>query len=137
MRSVDLIRVGHAHSIAGEGPHFSCSPGAGFAVWDGGFDAVVDFRAVGVATVAKFVAVLSFAAPAIFLGEAGFSEAHELIEDGEFELEFDGVDHRFDGGFADILVGEFEADEDDVHADADGVDGDELDHYFAGHGVVD
>lgn len=45
-----------------------------------------------------------------------------MVENGKFEFEFDGVDHRFYGGFANVVVGEFEADEDDVHADADAVD---------------
>ena len=77
------------------------------------------------------------AAPLVFLGEAGLGEAHELIEDCEFEFQFDGVDHGFDGGFADVIVCEFQADEDDVHADAYAIDEEELEHDFAGHAVVD
>lgn len=48
--------------------------------------------------------------PAGAFGEAGFTETHELVEDGEFEFEFDGVNHGFDTGFGGIFGAEFEAD---------------------------
>ena len=77
-----------------------------------------------------------FTAGVIFLGEAGFCQAHQLIEDCEFKFELDGVDHGFDGRFADVVVGEFERYEDDVHADTNAIDRQELDHDFTGHGMV-
>ncbi len=134
----DLLRVGDGHAGAGEGAPEALGgggPGAGFAV-RGGDGLGVLLRGEG--AVAQFVAVLLLAAAVlVFLREAGLGEAHQLVEDGEFELELDGVNHRFDGGFVDVLAGEFEADEDDVHADADAVDQEELEHHFARHAVVD
>ena len=91
----------------------------------------------GEGAVAEFVAALLAALPVVFFREAGFGEAHELVEDGEFELELDGVDHGFDGGFADVVIGELQPDEDDVHTDADAVDQEELQHDFPRHAVVD
>lgn len=71
------------------------------------------------------------------LRQAGASKVHELIEHGEFELELNGVKHRLHRCFADVFVGVLEPDEDDVHAQTDGVDDDELDHDFPRTGVVD
>ena len=48
--------------------------------------------------------------PAGAFGEAGFTETHELVKDGEFEFEFDGVDHGFDTGFGGVFCAEFKAD---------------------------
>ena len=76
-------------------------------------------------------------APSASLGEPGFRKPHELVQDSEFEFEFDGVDHWFYGRFAGVFARELEDDEDEVHADADDVDEDELDHDFARHAVVD
>ena len=71
------------------------------------------------------------------LGQAGAGEVHELIEHGELEFELDGVDHRLHRCFADVIVGVLEPYEDDVHAQTDGVDDNELDHDFPGVGMVD
>lgn len=79
----------------------------------------------------------SAAHPSGSFGEACFTEAHELVEDGEFEFEFDGVNHWFDTGLSGVLLAEFEADQNDVHADTDQIDEYELQHYFPGHAVVD
>lgn len=71
------------------------------------------------------------AGPAVALGEAGAGETLELIENFEFEFEFDGVDEGFEGGFADVILGKFETDEDEIHAETDGVDDDQLHHHDA------
>lgn len=92
----------------------------------------------GQAAVLKFVASLYFTtAVLVFLREASLGETHQLIEDGEFEFELDGVDHGFAGGFTDVFAREFEADEDNVHTDTDAVDHDELEHHLPRHAVVD
>lgn len=77
----------------------------------------------GEGAVAEFVRRgLAFAAEMIFFREACFCKAHQLVEDCEFKLEFDGVDHRFDCCFADIVICEFETDKDDVHANTNAID---------------
>ena len=128
MRLEDLVGSGHADVPAGEGPSdvFGGGPVADLA-GRGGFR--VRRRLRGEGAVAEFVAGvggLVATLPVIFLGEAGFGEAHELVEDGEFKLELDGVDHGFDGCFADVVICEFQSDEDNVHADAYAVDQQEL-----------
>ena len=60
-----------------------------------------------------------------------FDEQHEFAEDGEFEFEFDGVHDAFEGGFHDVEIGEFEAQQQDVHGDDEHVDGEELPEDFA------
>ena len=137
MRLEDLIRPGHADVPAGEGTSdtFGGGPVAGFARRSG-FG--IRCRLRGESAVAELVAGGLFAAlPLVFLRETGLGEAHELVQHGEFKLELDGVDHGFDRRFADIIVGEFKADEDDVHADTDAVDQEQLEHYLSCHAVVD
>ena len=73
----------------------------------------------------------------ILLGKASFGEAHQLIENGEFELQFDGIDHRLDGCLRHVVVGEFQADQDDVHGYADAIDNQQLHHHLSRHAVVD
>ena len=152
LRFEDLfaVVVRHGHAVRGAGDEtLGGGPLGGFAVGErgAGFGVVgqgggaVAAELVGVVAMSAAVVVSTgagaVAGEVVFFCETGFGEAHELVEDGEFELEFDGVDHGFYGGFADVVVGEFEADEDDVHADADAVDEEELEHHFAGHAVVD
>ena len=122
MRLEDLFGMGETHAGSGEGSSKAFTgrggPGAGFALdWCfriglGGEGAVAEFVAGGVLCSSKTG----------FFSEAGFGEAHQLIENCEFKFELDGVDHRFYGGFPDVVVGEFQADEDDVHADTYAID---------------
>ena len=139
MRLEDLIRSGHAGMPAGEGPSdaFGRGPGAHLT---GRTCFGIRRRLRGQGAVAEFMAGAAsvFATlPMVFFGESGFGEAHELIEDGELKLQLDGVDHGFDRCFAHVIVGEFQANEDDVHADADAVDQEKLQHHFTRHAVVD
>lgn len=115
---------------ANGGPVPDCAAGRGrFGVGGAAEGAIFEFVAL--------MGVAAGAHPAGAFGEAGFTEAHELVEDGEFEFEFDGVDHGFDAGLGGVFFAEFEADENDVHADTDQIDQDELEHHFPGHAVVD
>ncbi len=122
MRLEDLIGPSHADASAGEGPSqpFGGGPVADFTGWT---CFGIRYRLRGESAVTEFVAGGLFAAlPLVLFRESGLGKAHELIEHGEFELELDGVDHRFDRRFADIVIREFQADEDDVHADTDAID---------------
>ena len=82
------------------------------------------------------VAVTITFEPVLFR-EAGFSQAHQLVQNREFELQLDRVDHRLDRGLADVVVGEFETDEYNVHANTDAIDEKKLQHHFPCHTVVD
>lgn len=104
MRFEDLIRPSHVDAPAGERTSYAFGGGP-----------VVDFTGwsyFGIrcclrreSTIAELVAGRWIAAlPLIFLGETSFGEAHELIENGKFELQFNGVDHGFDGRFTNVVV---------------------------------
>lgn len=62
-------------------------------------------------------------------------EADELAEDGELELELDGVDDALDEGLEDVEGGALDAEQAEVHGDDDDVDGDELVHGALGVGL--
>lgn len=107
MRFEDLVGPGDADAPAGEGTSEASGGGpvADFT-WRSCFG--VDCRLRGEGAVAELVtggllAILQL----VLFGETGLGEAHQLIEHGEFELELDGVDHGFDGRFADVVVCEF------------------------------
>ena len=96
----------------------------------------IDFTGQG--SISEFVTcALLLASELILLGKTSFGQAHQLIQDCEFEFQFDCIDHRFDGGFADVVVREFETNKDDIHTDAYTIDCQELYHHFPGHAVVD
>lgn len=75
--------------------------------------------------------------PAGSFGKASFAKTHELVKDGEFKFEFNCVNHGFNAGFAGIFVTKLKTDKDDIHADTDRIDEDELQHHLASHAVVD
>ena len=69
--------------------------------------------------------------------ESSLNEANQLIEDGEFELELDGVKHGFDGRLINISIGVFQTDQDDVHANTYRIDENQLPHDSACHAMRD
>ena len=75
------------------------------------------------------------AARPVAVVETGLDETDELVEHGELELQLEGVEHGLDGRLAHVFVRVFQADQNDVHADAEGVDKDQLPHHPAGHAV--
>lgn len=106
VRLEDLFGVGDAHAGgAGEGAAQALGgggPGADFALCGrNGFRVLF----CGEGAVAEFVAALMLTASMlVFFCETGLCETHQLVEHGKLEFEFDGVHHRFDGRFANILV---------------------------------
>ncbi len=80
--------------------------------------------------------VTSAQTPAMTLRKPGCGHAHQLVQNGEFELQFDCIDHRFYRSLAYVLVGIFQTDQGDVHPYAAEIDEDELDHYCPRGAVV-
>ena len=124
------VDAGRAEELFGVGVHGWGGGNGGFAQGFG--DGFEEFGGAVVLLTGFLEGVAAFV-----FREGGFGKADELVVDGEFEFEFDGVDEGFHARFGDVVVAEFEPDEDHVHADAEEVDGEQLQHGFADAHVVD
>lgn len=71
------------------------------------------------------------------VADALVGQGHELVEDGELELEFDAVHHRLQRRFDLVPVVVFHGEQDQVHGDDDQIDPDQLRHHLSRFPVVD
>ncbi len=112
-------REGAAGGRGALAPSTRPTPQAGFA----------GRRATGVAVRLEFDARVAT--------HAGVGEGHELVEDGELELELDAVDHWLQRRLDLVAVVVLHGQQDEVHGDDDDVDPDQLRHHLPGLAVVD
>ena len=133
----DLFGVSEAHASPREGSSKTLTSGCGPCTY---FALCRHFRIdfSGQGSIPEFVTCALLLAPElILLGETGFGQAHQLIQDCEFKFQLDCIDHGFNCGFADVIIREFETNEDNIHTDAYAIDCQKLYHHFPGHAVVD
>lgn len=51
--------------------------------------------------------------------ESSLGHTHQLVENYEFELQFDCVDHGFYRSLSDVFIGISQTNQDDIHDDTD------------------
>ena len=64
-------------------------------------------------------------------------KSHELVQNSEFQLQLDAVNHGLESRFDVVNVGVLHCQEAHVHSNNDQIDPDQLHHDFTGPSVVD
>ena len=66
----------------------------------------------------------------------GVRQRHKLVEYGEFQLQFDAVDHGLEGRFNLVIIGVLHDEQEYIHGDNDDVDPNELHQRLASPSMI-